>query len=261
MKVLRLALALMLSASLLGCRKKSPAGTEEEVPLNPSPLAGGFEGKILIRVEPKGEEQAPFDVDLSLKKDRFRVEVPRSLDKENRLGGGKAWLVFRASEKKGFVALEAQKQAYVLDLEKSAADIHRAIPNQVAPGGPPSDAAPKVKRLGKRHVIAGILCEDWELTKDEQRVIVCMASDDASWFKIPARALPNDLALAAELFDGKHFPLRMVVFQRESEAVHIEVKKLDPRHLPESDFDVPKGYTSVDVGEMLRGLKMPSDNR
>ena len=42
-------------------------------------------------------------------------------------------------------------------------------------------------------------------------------------------ALPDDLAFASELLDGKHFPLRVIAYEGARETSRTEVTKLQDR--------------------------------
>lgn len=259
----RLRTALTLAAVLFasGCKKDEAKGGEAgaasaavvaEEKLT-SPLSGTFEGKILLHVDGKKAETGPFDLECELKNDSLRMDVPKELlDKEKRLGT-KAWGVFRASDKKGFFAMDPSKQAYTVDFDAAGDDIKKSVPH----AGPPGSTVPSkatVKRTGKKDTVDNIPCEEWEVQEGESRALVCMATESAGWFKIPTKVLPDDLALAAELLDGKHFPLRVIGFEKGVESGRLEIKKIEKKPIPDSDFQIPAGYTQIDVVQMLKGL-------
>lgn len=254
-RLARLVASLGLAVVVLtaaGCKKKS------DTP--PSPLSGVFEGTLSVRFDPKSGEQ-PLELDLTLKKDNVRIELPSSLT-AGALGGGKAWGVFRAGEKKGFLAIAASKQAYVLDLEAAGDDLKKAVPTgRGLPGMPRAPSGESgVKRTGQKATVAGIPCEDWELHHDGKRALVCVAEESASWLKLPTKALPDDLAFASELLDGKHFPLRVIAYEGTRESSRIEVTKLQQRPVADTEFQVPEGFTTIDVQQMLKvgGLGGPA---
>lgn len=222
-----------------GCKKNTP----------PSPLSGVFEGTLSVRFDPKTGEQ-PLELDLTLKRDNVRLELPSSLTGS----GGKAWGVFRAGDKKGFLAIAASKQVYLLDLEAAGDDLKKAVPT--GRGLPGLPRAPRgesnVKRTGQKATVAGIPCEDWELHHEGKRALVCVAEENASWLKLPSKALPDDLAFASELLDGKHFPLRVIAYEGARETSRTEVTKLQQRPVADADFQVPEGFTTIDVQQMLK---------
>ena len=250
----------VVSLGAVGCKKKDAAGADggPSVTGEPvvSPLSGSFEGKIVVHVEGKRSETGPFDMDVTLKKDNVRIDVPKELDRDKKLGGGKAWGVFRAGEKKGFFAMEASKQAYTVDFDAAAEDLKKAMPMPPRGGGAgkPATPPPSIKRTGQKSVVAGIPCEEWEVKQDRDRALVCMAEESASWFKLPTKALPDDLGFAAEMIDGKHFPLRVVAFKGEGQEAKIEVKAIEKKTVADSELQVPAAYTQIDVVQMLKGL-------
>lgn len=250
----------VMALGAAGCKKKDPAGADggPGVTGEPvvSPLSGSFEGKIVVHVEGKRSETGPFDMDVTLKKDNVRIDVPKELDRDKKLGGGKAWGVFRAGEKKGFFAMEASKQAYTIDFDAAGDDLKKSLPMPPRGGGAgkPATPPPSIKRTGQKAVVAGIPCEEWEVKQDRDRALVCMAEESASWFKMPTKALPDELGFAAEMIDGKHFPLRVVAFKGEGQEAKIEVKAIEKKTVADSEFQVPAGYTQIDVVQMLKGL-------
>ncbi len=255
------AFGLMALASLgsVGCKKKDPAGADggSSVTGEPvvSPLSGSFEGKIVVHVEGKHSETGPFDMDVTLKKDNVRIDVPKELANDKKLGGGKGWGVFRAGEKKGFFAMEASKQAYTIDFDAAGDDIKKLPQTQRGAGaGKAATPPPSIKRTGQKAVVAGIPCEEWEVKQDRERALVCMAEESASWLKVPTKALPDELGFAAEMIDGKHFPLRAVAFKGEGQEAKIEVKSIEKKTVADTEFQVPAGYTQIDVVQMLKDL-------
>ena len=208
----------------------------------------------MVHVDGKKAESGPLDLECTLKNDSMRIDVPKALlEKEQRLGT-KAWAVFRASDKKGFFAMEPAKQAYTVDFDAAGDEIKKSMPHPSAAPGVPTPPKATVKRTGKKDTVANIPCEEWEVTEGEGRALVCMAAESAGWFKLPTKILPDDLALTAELLDGKHFPLRVIGFEKGAESGRVEVKKIEKKPIPDADFQVPAGFTKIDVVEMLKGL-------
>lgn len=256
--ILVLAAATTLSIALAGCSKKDEGGAAPGSSAAPtaklsSPLSGTFEGTILLHVDGKGSEAGPFDMEVSVKNDAVRFDMPKKLlDLEKRMGE-KAWAVFRASDKKAFFATEPSKTVYTIDFDAAGDDIKRAVPPVAPPGGGAGTKA-TVKRTGKKDTVAGIACEEWEIKDGDSSGLVCMAEENAGWLKIPTKALPDDVALAAELLDGKHFPLRAIGFSKGQESGRLEVKRIEKKTLSDADFQVPQSFQRVDVLEMLKAF-------
>lgn len=253
-------LALLSITSSSACSKKDDAATApgSSAPIATdklvSPLSGTFEGTILVHVDGKGSETGPFDILCSVKNDALRLDFPKKLlDVEKRIGN-KAWAVFRAGDKKGFFAMEPAKIAYTIDFDAASEDIKHAVPLP----GPPGMAAPNtkatVKRTGKKDVVASIACEEWEVVEADKRAVLCMAEESAGWLKFPTKALPDELALAAEVLDGKHFPLRAIGFAKGEESGRVEIKKIEKKPVPDADFQLPPGFKATDVMELFKSL-------
>lgn len=240
-----------IASGLFGCSKKDAATDPVGEAKVASPLSGSFEGTISVHVAGKKAESGPVDFDCTLKKDSLRIEVPKAVLAKDEKLGTRAWAVFRASDKKGFFAMETSKMAYTVDFDAAGDELKKAVPHAGAPGMAPSKAA--VKRTGKKDTVAGIACDEWEVTEGNDRALVCMAEESASWLKVPTKALPDDLALTAELLDGKHFPLRVVAFEKGAESGRIEVTKIEKKSIPDADFQVPQGYQQIDVMTFLKG--------
>jgi hypothetical protein len=253
MRNLKLASALaivVVSTGALGCSKKDGAGDPASESKVASPLGGSFEGVISVHVAGKKAEGGPVDFDCALKKDSLRIEVPKSVLAKDEKLGTRAWAVFRASDKKGFFAMETSKVAYTVDFDAAGDELKKAVPHAGPPGMAPSKAA--VKRTGKKDTVAGIPCDEWEVAEGNDRALVCMAEESASWLKVPTKALPDDLALTAELLDGKHFPLRVVAFEKGAESGRIEVTKIEKKSIPDADVQVPATYQQIDVMTFLK---------
>jgi hypothetical protein len=246
----------LVAALSFGCTKKddgSPAQGNGSAALT-SPLSGSFEGVIVMHVDGKKAEAGPFDLECELKNDLLRIDVPKTMIEKEPRFGTKAWAVFRAGEKKAFFAMDPSKQAYTVDFDAAGDELKKSIPHPPTAAGMAPASKATVKRTGKKDTVAAIPCEEWEVTEGESRALVCMAEASAGWLKFPTKALPDDLALTAELLDGKHFPLRVIGFEKGQESGRVEIKKIEKKPIPDADFQIPAGYTKIDVVDMLKGL-------
>ncbi len=226
---------------------------------NDLPSLAGFEGEIDLLAKGKSSP-APVALNLLVKNDIVRLDVPSDLLSASPaarfVGDGRVYAILRAAEKKAFVVLDAKRQAIVLNLDQvgDQAKSFRHGP----PGGQDTPAAdpPKVVKTGKREIIAGYSCEDWDvLSADRSKVSTCVADKGASFFRLPLTGIPTENAWALELMDGNHFPLRGAAFDRDgSQSGSVEVTKLDKRSLDASQFEVPAGYKQLTLDEMMQGL-------
>jgi hypothetical protein len=84
----------------------------------------------------------------------------------------------------------------------------------------------------------------------------CVADQGASWFHLPITGIPTEHAWALELMDGKHFPLRMIGYDKKTgaEEARVELTKFDKRPVAPAIFDMPPGYKIVDISALFGKL-------
>jgi hypothetical protein len=103
--------------------------------------------------------------------------------------------------------------------------------------------------------VAGYTCEEWEVATDHREGSVCIADQGASWFRLPIPGIPTEYAWMSEVFDGKHFPLRFIGYEKNgTESGRIEVTKMEKKALDATLFDIPAGYKVVDLEQMMQGI-------
>jgi hypothetical protein len=257
----------VLVVATSGCNKKSvPAGADKTGPgaaASAAPAAAveqalallsQFEGEIDLTAT--NSEQKPPRTDafaLRVKSGKVRVDLPEKLRAGSPLGEG-AYVILDATAKKLEVVATQQQQVFVVDLNTSG-DKLKALG---ASRRGPQQEAPKVSlnKTGKFDTVAGRKCENWEAVGDSRKSTICVAEENASWFQIPLSSFPSEQAWAAELLDGKHFPLRFVAYGKDgvTESQRVEVTKIDKKALPAADFEYPATYHVSDFGQMFAGL-------
>jgi len=255
-----------------GCKGKSGASGGDagaaaaDTPALSGALAmlSGFEGEIGIAFKDlsKSHGGAPETMPLSLqiKSEKVRAEIPQNVSSKPM---PKGYVVLNAPEKKLYVVMDEQKQVIVVDLNKTGEQLKSFSAG--LPKGPkdkgesPTKPPPKVTKTGVTDKVIGITCENWEVSDENRKVAtLCIADQGASWFHLPLMGIPTEYAWALELMDGKHFPLRMIGYDKKTgaEEMRAEVTKLEKKTLQASLFEIPAGYKVVDVGSMLAGLGM-----
>jgi hypothetical protein len=244
---------------------KADAGAATAATAAPTPnlnaMLQGFEGEIGMHVEAKGDK--PLDLAVSLKKDRVRVDVPEGMKGTEILGGSKGYLLLHTPEKKLYFVSDTQKKVIFVDLDAAGETVKSMTPPGGGAGG--GAGAPKIEnttsiaRTGKSARIAGIDCEEWEI-KDKNKPTdtgtLCLAEESTSWLKLPLRALPDSYGFAAQIMDGKHFPLRFIGMSGAAQTLRLEATKIEKKVLDDVVFAVPKGYETVDLLKMLGPMRM-----
>ncbi len=264
-------LATISCSSLLGCDKiKSAMGKSDEGGVSTTSggtgalnILNGFEGAIGVMVKGKGlKAEKPINLVIDVKGDRIRVDLPQGIEGTEQFG--KVYGIYDSPAKKVFVVLDDKKQVIVLDLNKSAEDLKSmkpSAPHHGGGGGPPP-TPPKITKTGKIDTVAGYSCEIWSIesgdAKEKGKAEVCIAEQGVSWFHIPMTGVPAEYSFMSEMLDGKHFPLRMVMFDTANvEEGRVEVTKIDKKSLDASVFIPPPTYQQMDmaqaVGAMMGG--------
>jgi hypothetical protein len=267
-RLYRAAAIAVVVACVHGCKGKSSAGGDGGAITNaadlPSPLAmlNTFEGDIGIAIKDESKNRtAPEVVPISLqiKDQKLRAEIPQVGTKPM----PKGHIVLNTPEKKLYVVMDEQKQIIVVDLNKTGEQFKsfgEGMPK--GPHGKSGEAKPppKVTKTGVTDKVIGITCENWDVTQETRKMAtLCIADQGASWFHLPITGIPTEYAWAMELFDGKHFPMRMIAYDEKTgaEQARIELTKFEKKTLAASIFEMPAGYKMVDVGAMLAGLGGP----
>lgn len=271
--------ALVLSVGLLGllpltgCSKiraalgKGDAGESASAALGgkggvgPLAFLNGFEGEIDILAKghagshgaPKPATPSPdVHVAVLMKSGKIRVDVPPGTAGTEKMG--KMYGIFDSGEKKAYGVMDAQKQAIMIDLNKTGEHLQNA--SHSTGGGPtaPTKPPPKVTKTGKTDTVAGYTCEIWDMTDETTHATMCIAEEGFSLFHIPLTGAPAEYAWMSELMDGKHIPLRVISFDKAgAEEGRVEITKIDKKSEPDANFQVPAGYKIVDFAEMLKG--------
>jgi hypothetical protein len=272
MKTLPLA-SLSVLLVLASCKKDSATaadggagapGSGSAAAADPAPTAmpalSTFEGEIDVTAKSK-QSPKPISLAVLIKNDTVRVDVPDDLLADPKAaqftGGGKVYAIMKTPQKKLFAVLDGKKQAIEVDLDQ-VGDQFKAMKASHGGGGantPPADP-PKVVKTGKKETVAGMACEDWEITNtDKSKAVLCVSEMGASFFHLPLTGIPTEHLWALELADGKHLPIKAVSFEKDgTESGRMEVTKVDKRTLDPAQFEVPAGYQVQTIQDAIAGL-------
>jgi hypothetical protein len=257
------------------CQKAAPAPTSTDAAVAsaapsssappeappPVPLSNGFEGEIDAVVKDAKSASQTFPVTVLVKGDKVRADVPEQLARHGASPmGAPSYVIVDAGAKKLYVVLDPQKQVLFFDLNQAPAmaksfGASGASAGRSADGGAHSPP-PKVAKTGRFETVAGTRCEDWDVVSDHREATVCVANEGASVFSIPFGGAPPESAWMAELLDGRHFPMRVVTYDKDgaAETSRVEVTKIDKKSVPDEGLKVPAGYTQIDLAKMIEGM-------
>jgi len=200
----------------------------------------------------KGGGQQTLPLALLVKDGKFRLDLPAAL--AGAPPGDSAYLIGHPQQKKLYAVIDKQKQAVLIDADKLGTQIE-AMSGKGAAGPAAGDDAPDVKKTGKLEQVAGYSCEVWQITHKTSKTEMCIAGEGTAWFQLPLTNLPAKYSWAAELTDGKHFPLRLVVFDRNgTEEGRVELSGIEKKKLEAANFEVPAGYQVIDLEQMMAGM-------
>ncbi len=223
-----------------------------------SMLTSGFEGEIDGFMQKAGAPPKP--VSLLLKGDKVRFEIPEEISQRaGQFLGEKAYGIFDSAGKKLYVISDSKKQAVLIDMN-SGKPMGFGPPGVHAPGAPTGAASgtpSKIVKTGKYETVAGYKCEDWDVVSDHKEGTICVADQGVTWLSVSASIFPSERAYMAELVDGKHLPLQFVSYQKDgtTEESRVEVTKIDKKSLEDSQFQVPPGYSVLDLEKMFAGMQ------
>jgi hypothetical protein len=219
-------------------------------------LPSGFEGEVDVTAKGDNPTEAPVPVALFVKSGKVRVNVPEELVKRSGAPlGGNAYVILDSEAKKLYAVLDSRHQVVLIDLNKAGEQLKGVGSSPAEHGGAPAAPATKVTKTGKFDTVAGYKCENWEIASDHREGTACVADEGFSWFSFPTTGIPTERLWAAEVLDGKHFPLRYVGYSKEgAESVRVEVTKIDKKALPATDFEYPPSYVVLDLATMFRGM-------
>jgi hypothetical protein len=267
-RLIILASTLALGSTSVACKKTeatasgAPSAQASATALGGSPKTGvdailsDFEGAATVSVKSK---QETMSLAIQVKKGMVRFDLPPDLAKQAELSGS-AYAIVNASEGKLSGVVDERKMIIEVDFKKLEEQIKAMAPKPPgkAPGSAPAptEPPPKITKTGRMDKVAGFGCEDWQVvTSEGDKATVCVAGAGTSWLNIPALSLPKEAQWAAELLDGKHFPLRLIAFNKAgTEEARIELTKLEKKALPESLFQVPQGYQRIDLQQFMQGM-------
>jgi hypothetical protein len=253
-------------AATTGCGKikamigldPSDAGVAMQANSESIPSLDSFEGEVGLMIKPgvKEREVKPIaPINLLVKAGKFRIDLPTDLEQLKAIG--KVHIVVAALDKKLFAVLDDKKEVVLIELDKIGEHINRMKPPTM-PNTPPSTPPkpPKITKTGHKDTLAGHTCEDWEIVGESgSKAMACIAERGVSWLKLPSIGMPSEHAWVAELLDGRHFPLRVVGYDKDgTEAGRIEVTKLEPKPMAAQLFEIPAGYRTVDLQQAIQGM-------
>ncbi len=196
-----------------------------------------FEGDITMNVSDHGKP--PQTITYEVKGSKMRFDAPTGRP------GGSGYAIMDTSNKKMITVVDAQKLAMVMNMD----DVGKGAGPAAAAG---AAAAPKIDKTGKTDTVAGYQCDIWNVTAQSGNKSEVCVTKGITWFssmKDPSKAWMSTLT-----GEGM-FPLRAVTSDPTGKEVsRMEVTKVDKKSIDDSRFEVPAGYKTMDMGDMMKNL-------
>jgi hypothetical protein len=190
---------------------------------------GEFEGEITMHTTAAGTSN---DMVVQTKGDKLRFDTKAPT-------GDPMHGVFDPTANKVVVYLDGTKTYMDMDFSKPG-----ATPNVDGASG-------SVNKTGKHETVAGYDCENWTVSdptgkKTELCIAQGIAFFDVGGLKAGPSASPS--ALAKEFREKKSFPLRSIEYDAAGkELSRMEVTKIEKKSIPDASFQVPPGYTKLQL--------------
>jgi hypothetical protein len=259
----------------VGCKKASPppapsasaapvALPASAAPSAPSaaaakgqpPALDAFEGEIgwTATTQLPGKTREPLQLTLLVKDGKLRIESPAGVPGFEQLGN--AYLLGNAKSKEFVAVLDGQKQVVKIDFQKMSAQAEALAKKYKAGASAAAKKPPELEKTGKTDSVAGYSCELWRVTDAGSSTELCVAKAPAPWFGDALPMVPSEYGWAAELMDGKHFPLRVVASRDKQESMRLELTRIEAKPLDAALFQPPSGYRVIDLEQMLQALMM-----
>ena len=197
-----------------------------------------FEGVVTMKVATEEGERV---LDFQLRKGKLRMEMT-------------------SEGQTGVMVFDGQKMLMLMP----AQNMYMEMPATMGGRGRDTAAAgPTITRTGRMETIAGWQCEHW-LFKDERGdTDVCVAKGLGTFFGMGPQmgrggrgAGRGGAAWQRELRAGNLFPLKVTPPAGTPGAM--EVTKIEKKSLDASLFEVPKGYTQMQM-PMMPGMGRPPE--
>jgi hypothetical protein len=241
------------------CKKSDPAaaGAASGAAVQAAataPSLSDFEGDITIVSKSAKEKRPVPPITLTVKGNKLRFDLPEGMEGAPKMGE-RAYAIADTTTKKLDVVVDEQKMIMEMDLASMGDQLKKMKPHN--PAEPETKTPPKVTKTGHTDTVAGMSCEDWDVTSERgERGRVCVASTSASWLSLPSLGLPSEQMWAKELFDGQHLPLRMIGYDAAgTEENRLEVTKLEKKPIADATFVLPAGYRTMDFTQMMAGVQ------
>ncbi len=203
----------------------------------PVPLtAQQFEGTIVTQMFDRGKPA--MEMVSSHKDGKSRVEI--------QMGRESTFSILDLEKESMIMVMPSQKMFMVMSFQGAAAGKDEPV------------KLPKIEATGKSETIAGHQCDHYLVTSDDGVMDICAAkglgffgSGGGGSGPMGRRAgpsIPLEYRQLAEQFKDGFQPLKVEQVKGSTREAVMEVKSIEKKTIDAAMFEVPAGYTKMDMG-------------
>ncbi|HKO48379.1 MAG TPA: DUF4412 domain-containing protein [Polyangiaceae bacterium] len=248
-----------LLALAIACKAKPPPGVAHDPKAKDASgslaTLDGFEGEIGLSSKGTLDEiprpSNPMNVKALVKGGRLRVPLPDLLGVTAYLG--MAYLIVVPEKKELYAVSDNKLEAIVIGLDELVA--HSRRQNRTKPGPSTNGAKPfEAYHSGQTDQVAGYACERWNVEFGLDKMELCVAKLPTPWLRVSLGALASEYPWAAELTDGNHLPLRLIMRLAGAEQGRLEITHIEKKGVQASSVQVPPKYAVSTFAQLLRSF-------
>lgn len=198
--------------------------------------AQGFEGVVTYQITGHGGQKT--ELAMTIKGGLIRTDMSGE--------GHQMAMIMDADAQKMTMIMPEQKMYMTTDM-KAMSERWKGMYDSLAP---------KITSLGTSETIAGRKCENYQVESNGKKTDLCVAKGMGT-FMMPrgpmGRGPASDVAALNSEAYGKYFkdgffPLR--VMDLEEKRVVMEATRVEPKPIAASEFQVPAGFTQMNMPNM-----------
>jgi hypothetical protein len=159
------------------------------------------------------------------------------------------------AEDGAFLVDEAQKSWVLYPEKKQAIGVPIGDVVSIVMAIKPQTKTPitRFERTGRKDVVAGSSCTEWNVGTTKSSVTSCVA-DDITWASFGQWPNKPNMPPNFDEYAG-HFPLRYVFYDAQGvETSRLRVTKIEKKTLDASVFSVPDDYDITDLAPIASGI-------
>jgi hypothetical protein len=223
-----------------------------------TPVGAQFEGTVTMKMSSKEGSNEDMTVKMAMKggKTVTMMTMPASAGP---MGGGEMRSIFDPSAHTSTILMPIPPEMASVPQLANAKGIKMVMDlSKARPQGAGDAGNVDIKKLGTSETIAGMSCDDYEVTDKKETTRMCLTESLGSFMfpqtgGIGGRGRGASAPAWSKVFGNKPmFPLK--VWTPDGKMA-MEVVSVDKSSVPSSLFDIPDGY--MDMSAMMGGFRPP----